>query len=101
MDEEEKKNGMKKTKQLCDGCHNDYYNQTREDGCWSFRTAKRVQKVRVGTWQDPPYVWQPVDTLDCYCPERGTTMLGRKDPRVVGSEAEAKRWIEARQSMKG
>jgi hypothetical protein len=71
----------KKTKQLCQGCHNNFYNSGAK-GCWSFGSAEAVTRTRVGTWQNPPYTWQPEVTLSCHSPE-GTTWIERDDPRLV------------------
>jgi hypothetical protein len=72
---------MTKTKELCRGCYDDYYNQNREEGCWSFKTAKVVKRVRVGIWQQPPYTWRPETVLSCYRAQ-GCAMLPRDDCRV-------------------
>ncbi len=74
-----------KTKQMCQGCRNDFYNGHNLLGvkeCWSFERADVVEKMRVGTWQNPPYTWAPKTTLTCYSPEGGV-MIGRGDSRVV------------------
>lgn len=31
---------MPKTKSMCSGCRDDYYNRNRDGGCWSFAKAK-------------------------------------------------------------
>ncbi len=72
---------MAKSKQLCGGCYNDLYNRNREGGCWSFKGAEVVERVRVGTWQLPPYTWRPETTLSCYHAQ-GSSMLSRDDCRV-------------------
>ena len=72
---------MAKTKKLCQGCRNDYYNQNRPGGCWSFGNAKVVQLQRVGTWQPPPYSWHPETRLACYRAV-GYSMLPRDDCRI-------------------
>jgi hypothetical protein len=46
---------MSKSKAMCRGCYNDFYNQNREEGCWSFASATIVHRVQVGTWEPPPY----------------------------------------------
>ncbi len=77
---------MPKSKEMCSGCHNDFYNGHNEIGvkeCWSFKGAKVVQRMRVGTWQRPPYVWSAYKTLSCYLPTRGTSLVCRNDPRVI------------------
>jgi hypothetical protein len=72
---------MSKTKKLCRGCRNDYYNQNRDGGCWSFAEAKVVKRQRVGTWQPLPYSWHPETVLGCYHAD-GCSMLCRDDPRI-------------------
>lgn len=80
---------MKKSKDLCRGCRDDYYNQNRDEGCWMFARAKVVQLQRVGTWQPPPYEWHPETRLTCYHAD-GSAMLRQSDPRiVVAAKAEA------------
>jgi len=71
-----------KSKCMCSGCHNDYYNQDRYGGCCNFKKAKVVQRMRVGIWQNPPYHWSPVFTLSCCTPDGGV-MISKDDPRVV------------------
>lgn len=71
-----------KTKSLCSGCRDDYYNQNQEGGCWSFAGAKIVERLRVGIWQPPPYEWWPETCLSCFRPD-GFVMLERDDARVI------------------
>jgi hypothetical protein len=71
----------KKSKELCRGCRDDYYNHNREGGCWLFANAKVVQLQRVGTWQPPPYSWHPETRLSCYHAD-GYSMLTKDDPRI-------------------
>ena len=73
---------MKKTKEMCRGCYNDYYNQNREDGCWSFADAEIVKRVRVGTWEPPPYSKKRAErVLSCFHTQ-GSSMLELSDVRV-------------------
>lgn len=76
-----------KTKELCQGCYNDFYNQRDDRGCWSFSKAKVVQLQRAGTWQPPPYSWHPETRLSCYHVQ-GCSMLTRDDPRIREEEME-------------
>ncbi len=76
---------MAKTKELCCGCRDDYYNRNRDDGCWMFANAKLVQVTRVGTWQPPPYKWNPQTRLSCYHGE-GHSMLAKDDCRFVHNQ---------------
>ena len=72
---------MAKSKDMCNGCRNSYYNANREDGCWSYKKAKVVKRLRVGTWQPPPYHWHPETVLSCYHAE-GYSMLSKDDCRI-------------------
>ena len=35
---------MPKSKSMCSGCYNNFYNLNREGGCWSFAKAKIVKR---------------------------------------------------------
>lgn len=70
-----------KNKSMCLGCRDDYYNHNRPDGCWCFATAKVVERTKVGTWQNPPYVWNQMETLSCNSPE-GCAWIKDDDPRI-------------------
>lgn len=74
-----------KTKSMCSGCHDDYYNHNPPYGCCCFATAKVVERTRVGVWQNPPYVWQPQETLSCHHPE-GSVWIEDDDPRIKDME---------------
>lgn len=46
------------TKAHCEGCENNFYNGNNPYGvkeCWSFKSAKLVERIRIGVWQNPPY----------------------------------------------
>ncbi len=89
---------MTKDKSMCSGCHDDFYNQNRDEGCWMFQAAKVVERMSVGTWQNPPYVWTPRKVLSCFhCP--GQKMIRKDDTRVVKNDAEAKAWNERGASL--
>lgn len=80
-----------KTVAMCTGCANDCYNGKLASRCWNFEGAKVVERVPVGKWQEPPYIWKPVTILDC----RTTVeyaFLKREDVRVVANKEEALRW---------
>lgn len=73
-----------KTKQLCGGCQEDFYNQPRNSQtgeCWMFSGAKVVQLTKVGTWQNPPYKWEPQTILNCHNP-KGEHWINKDDPRI-------------------
>jgi hypothetical protein len=84
---------MAKSKSMCCGCYNNFYNSSEKDGCWSFKNAKIVTKVEVGTWQPPPYTWIPTKILSCYH-RQGSSFLSKDDCRVVKNDKERKRWLE-------
>ena len=72
-----------KSKAMCCGCRDHFYNVNRVEGCWSFKNAKVVKRVRVGTWEPPPYSKDRAEPcLSCYRPE-GYSMLELTDSRVV------------------
>jgi len=73
---------MAKTRSMCRGCRDDFYNQNRPRGCWSFENAKIVQRVQVGTWEPPPYRQSPVRVLSC-CHLQGYSMLDLDDCRLA------------------
>ncbi len=75
-----------KTKELCNGCYNDSYNFSQPNGCFSFKNAKVVKRMRVGVWQNPPYHWQPQTCLTCFRPENGV-MIDKDDCRVEADHA--------------
>ena len=73
---------MKKSKEMCRGCYNDFYNHHRDDGCWSFKSAKVVKRIKVGTFEDPPYAKERAQTcLSCFVAQ-GCSMLPLDDCRV-------------------
>jgi hypothetical protein len=77
---------MPKTKSMCCGCRDNYYNLNR-GGCWSFANAKIVKRVRVGIWEPPPYSKDRAEKcLSCYRPE-GYAMLEVTDCRVKNLKA--------------
>jgi len=69
-----------KNKALCRTCRDDFYNQNR-GGCWSYKSARVVERTQVGVWEEPPYKWNPRATLTCHCPQ-GRVWLSENDPRV-------------------
>ena len=62
---------MEKTKTLCDGCRDDFYNGRDNCGgneCWLFKSAKVVNQWRLNWWTQPDSAraFQQVITLDCH-----------------------------------
>jgi hypothetical protein len=43
----------KKSKALCRGCREDYYNGQGAPECWSYKSAKVVKRHRIGWWVTP------------------------------------------------
>ena len=75
---------MTKDKTMCGGCYNDFYNHSQEYGCWSFKSAKIVTRIRVGLMEEPPYSKSRAKKyLSCYHPQRDC-MINVTDPRVKG-----------------
>ena len=49
---------MKKTKEMCRGCYNNFYNGNNSYGvkeCWSFKDAKIIDRIEVSIHEFPPY----------------------------------------------
>lgn len=60
-----------KSKELCSGCHNDFYNGHNSQGvkeCWNYKTAKVVTRYRIGWWipMDKASNFTEVKVLNCY-----------------------------------
>lgn len=63
---------MRKDKQYCVGCKDDFYNSKNDLGvkeCWSYEHAKVVTKYRIGWWtpQDKVENFAKVTTHNCHC----------------------------------
>lgn len=59
----------KKTKKLCSGCKDNFYNGNNPLGveeCWSFENAQVVKKKFVPMSQRPPWNMPAVTTLSCH-----------------------------------
>ena len=71
-----------KNKFMCSGCRNEWYNQNRPDGCWLFENATVVIRIKVGTFESPPYSpSRAKEFLSCYHQD-GCSMLKPDDCRV-------------------
>lgn len=49
---------MKKSKSMCIGCEDNFYNGNNQLGvkeCWMYKTAKIVDKIQIHINQSPPY----------------------------------------------
>ena len=76
------KTKLSKNRTMCSGCHNNFYNRTFENGCWSFYKATIINRVKVGVWEPPPYaIDRAKEYLSCYHPER-FSMLNLGDCRI-------------------
>jgi len=73
-----------KSKALCVGCEDDYYNHNQEGGCWGYDKATVVTRMKVGIWQNPPYKWIPRETLSCHNP-KGGIFIKEDDPRIMSN----------------
>lgn len=73
---------MTKSKKMCSGCYDNFYN-LNDQGCWSYDQAKIVERTFVGTWQEPPYKWEPIECLSCWH-AIGKAMIKSNDPRTIG-----------------
>jgi hypothetical protein len=73
---------MEKTKEMCRGCRDDFYNHNRECGCWCFEDAKIVERIQVGVWEPPPYsIARKQKVLACFT-RQGYAMISTTDCRV-------------------
>ena len=72
---------MSKSKSMCSGCYNDFYNHKEKNGCWCYGNAKVVTRTLVGVWQNPPYKWIPQKTLSCHRP-KGQCWIEKNDCRI-------------------
>lgn len=60
---------IKKEKAMCNGCYNDDYNYGLggAKGCWSFKDAKLIDRIRIHINQSPPYDKTKAEKrLSCY-----------------------------------
>jgi len=60
---------MKKSKKMCIGCYNNFYNGNNNLGikeCWSYVSSKIIERVEVGINEMPPYYHKPRKFLNCY-----------------------------------
>lgn len=60
---------MAKTKEMCRGCEDDFYNGNNPynvQECWSYKNAKIEMRKRVSMHQVPPWTQKPSKYLTCY-----------------------------------
>jgi hypothetical protein len=53
-------------KKYCAGCHDNYYNHSEKNGCWSFKDAKLVWRLPVHKDERQPYKKKAIQVPDCY-----------------------------------
>ena len=76
-----------KTKDMCQGCRDNYYNQpgnSTSGECWMYASAVIVERTSVGTWEPPPYKWRPQKVLLCHHQD-GLHWIKKNDPRIKDS----------------
>ena len=57
-----------KSKSMCAGCRDDYYNTSSPGGCWCFAKAEVVTRYKIGWWTQPLQTgaYEKVETLGCH-----------------------------------
>ena len=78
MTKEEKK------RTFCRSCSDNFYNignNSPSGECWMLEKSTVVERMKVGTWQNPPYYWAPEQTLSCHHMD-GMHWIKREDVRV-------------------
>ena len=57
-----------KTKALCVGCRDNFYNGQGAAECWAYKDAQVVTRYRLGWWTPPtePGAFTEVITLNCH-----------------------------------
>ena len=74
-----------KSKQMCRGCRQDYYNHNADGGCWMYDSATIKKRAIVGTFENPPYDRKRLKNhLSCYCPD-GMSIINADDCRLKGA----------------
>ena len=59
---------MNKSKSLCAGCRDDFYDGQGAKECWSYKSAQVVTKYAIGWWtmQDKKENFERIETLSCH-----------------------------------
>ena len=73
---------VKKSKTLCNGCYNDFYNNAIPKGCWNYDSAKVVKKCFIHLSMVPPWSVKPEVTLDC-CRRQRYVSVDPDHPQVT------------------
>jgi hypothetical protein len=71
---------MGKSKSMCVGCRDDFYNGKNTlnvKECWNFKSAKIVSRKKVPYTLCPPWDMKPMKVLSCYH-ENGFAMVDPK-----------------------
>ena len=57
-----------KTKAMCAGCREDWYNHEVSGGCWNFKDARVVRRWKLAWWTAPVEsgAFTEVKVLSCY-----------------------------------
>ena len=58
-----------KTKAMCSGCHNNFYNDNNPHGvkeCWTYKSAKVIKRRAVHRDERPPWKGTPRWMFDCF-----------------------------------
>lgn len=72
MSKQEKMSKPAKSKGLCVGCRENFYNGYNDIGtkeCWNYKSARVVKRYRIGWWtpQDRAENFDPVMVMSCRC----------------------------------
>jgi len=80
-----------KSKALCSGCTDDFYNGQGAAECWLYKDAKVVKRFRIGWWtmQDKAENFTPVYTFQCHH-ARGQYALMEQLPEHLRAQRLAK-----------
>jgi hypothetical protein len=57
-----------KSKEMCEGCRDNFYNGNNDIGvktCWHYKTAKIVMRKMVPYTLVPPWKMKPIKVLSC------------------------------------
>ncbi len=67
-----------KSKDLCRGCYDDFYNQTDAEECWSYADSRVALKKFVHIDQVPPWKNKTEWTLSCHHRQRFVSVGNRE-----------------------
>ena len=77
-----------KSKRLCVGCRNNFYNGNNPAGvreCWSFKKAKVVRRWKLGWWTMPlsPRAFRECWALSCHHAPGQYALMEKPHPEAV------------------